>query len=98
MEPITHKLHTSCQCGKARLDTYITYTFIDGSLSIKAIDHRLNDSFTFSANQSDYLHYLMQFGREMIEKADSEIEHMKEIARRHDDWLRAELNIIGATA
>jgi hypothetical protein len=98
MEPITHKLKTSCKCGKACLDTYIAYTFIDGSLSIKSIDHRLNDSFTFSANQSDYLHYLMQFGREMITQAERDIEHMKEVARRHDDWLRDELNIIGATA
>lgn len=97
-EPLLHKFETTQAFGKSSLKTVIEYTYIDESLTIQSIDHVINGTFEVKAERESYLAYIQKYGRKLITKAEKDIEHMSEIARRHDEWLRDELRITGATA
>ena len=98
MEPIIHTLKTRCACGAATLETTIDYTYIDGVIEIQRIHNVLNESYSIPVDKSGYIEYRLRFNGALRAHAAREIEHMKKEARRHDEWLREELDVTGAPA
>lgn len=98
MHPIIHTFTHRAKCGLATLETSIDYHYIDGEIKILSVQNTLNDSFPIPASGGSFLQYRITFGTAMKHHAARELERMKIEARRHDEWLREELSITGATA
>lgn len=98
MDPIIHTFKNNCSCGAATLETVIDYTLINGVISILNIENVLNGSYPIPVDEHSFIEYRLRFARALKSHAMRDIERMKIEARRHDEWLREELRITGATA